>query len=87
MSILKPFLFVVAPLVCSFAQFPATSEPVKVAVQPPVASVLSPAIPEALALYQSGKFEAAADKYRIGRFEPGERLGRRADDDLQPRDA
>ncbi len=64
MSILKPFLFVVAPLVCSFAQVAATSEPVKVAVQPPVASVLSPAIPEALALYQSGKFEAAVDKYR-----------------------
>ncbi len=64
MSILRPLLFVAAPLVCSFAQVAATSEPVKVAVQPAVASVLSPAISEALTLYQSGKFEAAADKYR-----------------------
>jgi len=64
MSILKTFLFVAASLVSSFSQVAANSEPVKVAVQPPVTSVLSPAIPEALALYQSGKFEAAADKYR-----------------------
>jgi tetratricopeptide (TPR) repeat protein len=33
-------------------------------VQPPVASALSPAILEALALYRSGKFEASAEKYR-----------------------
>jgi tetratricopeptide (TPR) repeat protein len=64
MSVLKSFLFVAAPLVSSLAQVSATSEPVKVAVQPPVTTVLSPAIPEAIALYQSGKFEAAADKYR-----------------------
>ena len=63
MSILRPLLFVVATLLSSFAQV-STPEPVKIAAQPPAANVLSPGAAEPLALYQIGKFEAAAKKYR-----------------------
>ncbi len=63
MSILRSLLFVAAPLLSSFAQV-STPEPVKIAAQPPAANVLSPGTAEALVLYQSGKFEAAAEKHR-----------------------
>ncbi len=63
MPILRFLLFVAAPLLSSFAQV-STPAPVKIAAQPPAANVLSTGTAEALALYQRGKFEAAAEKYR-----------------------